>query len=417
MAEVADEWLAIWPGSEARLAQALRSMISDPARSESEAWAASEATGIPVGELLRLAQRFAEAGRKVALPGGMALAQERGLEAAQAILALNVAASNLGKPGGVFLMPGWPLYPAQGQRPNTIAEIGALIEGVRQGLVKAVFIHGANPAAETPEVYGFVEALRRAELVISFSPVHDESSALADYHFPDHPALESWGYQRAVVGDGRMALSTIQPVAPPQNDTRSTARVLLSAARAAGMLSGEADFTTDEDFVMKTLDALNDLERLSNGGEAWEVWKRQGGWWMAEALRMPAVAQHSSVAGLGITDQIGFVDDAEAYALTLFPALERASPGSRTSADGGSQVVELHPQTAGRSGLEEGDLVRVISAQGETAAILRLSTALHPEALVLYPNGMRDWLKLVGRGQNFAGSMAVAGLRVRAEKI
>jgi hypothetical protein len=48
---------------------------------------------------------------------------------------------------------------------------------------------------------------------------------------------------------------------------------------------------------------------------------------------------------------------------------------------------------------------------------LRLSTALHSEALVLYPNGMRDWLKLVGRGQNFAGSMAVAGLRVRAEKI
>jgi anaerobic selenocysteine-containing dehydrogenase len=103
--------------------------------------------------------------------------------------------------------------------------------------------------------------------------------------------------------------------------------------------------------------------------------------------------------------------------LTLLPALERAGTGRPTSASGGSQVVELHPQTAGRLGIDDGDLLRLLSAQGETTAIARLSSAMHKEALVLYPSGKRDWLKLVGRAQNFAGSMAVAGLRVRAEKI
>jgi hypothetical protein len=56
----------------------------------------------------------------------------------------------------------------------------------------------------------------------------------ADYIFPDHHGLESWGYQRIAAGTDRSTLSGAQPVVVPFYNTRATADVLLAACCGAG---------------------------------------------------------------------------------------------------------------------------------------------------------------------------------------
>ena len=67
-------------------------------------------------------------------------------------------------------------------------------------------------------------------LVISFATFPDETAMQADYIFPDHHGLESWGYQRIATGP-RPTLSGAQPAVVPFFNTRATVDVLLAAAQ------------------------------------------------------------------------------------------------------------------------------------------------------------------------------------------
>ena len=96
------------------------------------------------------------------MPGGAALGQQQGLENAQAILALNAMAGNIGQPGGVYLRSlhgrraGWntSLRPPRKQMAGFVKTLAA-------GKVKALFIHGVNPLFELPASFGLKDALAR----------------------------------------------------------------------------------------------------------------------------------------------------------------------------------------------------------------------------------------------------------------
>jgi anaerobic selenocysteine-containing dehydrogenase len=53
------------------------------------------------------------------------------------------------------------------------------------------------------------------DTVISFATFPDETAVAADYVFPDHHGLESWGYQRVATGSMQSVLSGSQPVVSP----------------------------------------------------------------------------------------------------------------------------------------------------------------------------------------------------------
>ena len=97
------------------------------------------------------------------------------------------------------------------------------------GQVKALFVHGVDLVAALPASFGLRQALERVERVFSFASLPDETSRLADYVLPDHLALESWGYQRAMPATDRPAVAALQPVVRPVHATRASADVLLSS--------------------------------------------------------------------------------------------------------------------------------------------------------------------------------------------
>lgn len=74
------------------------------------------------------------------------------------------------------------------------------------GKFKVLFVHGMNPVFELPVSMGFKNALKGVEQVISFATFPDETAVEADYVFPDHHGLKSWGYQRVVTGTNQTVL-------------------------------------------------------------------------------------------------------------------------------------------------------------------------------------------------------------------
>ncbi len=203
----ADEWIPIRPGSQATLARALAARVAGlkagsllPHPETIDLEPASLATGVTAGKLEYLARLFYQAQRKLALPGSAALAGVDGAAAAESILALNLVAENLGQPGGLFLAAEALLYPWLTSRPSSAAEVQGLVERMRNGQVKALFVHGVDLVASLPASFGLRQALERVEQVFSFASLPDETSRLADYVLPDHLALESWGYQRLMRG-------------------------------------------------------------------------------------------------------------------------------------------------------------------------------------------------------------------------
>ena len=195
----ADEWVPTRPGSEALLALAIGRLIAEarglplsPAFANVDVNAAASGADIKPADLKRLADQLNGAAHPLVIPGGAALGQSNGLQAAQAILALNTLLGNLGKDGGVYLSPVAPLTDAY-HRPANMKEMADWVGKLKSGAVKVLFIHGVNPAFDLPKSLGFVDALSNVPQVISFATFPDETALQADYVFPDHHGLEFLG--------------------------------------------------------------------------------------------------------------------------------------------------------------------------------------------------------------------------------
>jgi anaerobic selenocysteine-containing dehydrogenase len=139
-----------------------------------------------------------------------------------------------------------------------------------------------------PKSIGFEAALKNVETVISFSIFPDETAVQADYIFPDHHGLESWGYQRAT-GSAQSVLSGMQPVVSPFYNTRSTMDVLIAASGQASPFQDEVEYIQSK---------LTNLLSESDGSfAAPEInsfsayFQQHGGWWRNAAdLESPDAA-------------------------------------------------------------------------------------------------------------------------------
>lgn len=445
----ADEWIPILPGSQAQVAVALGRLVAEArggaipaAYREVDVQAAAQAAGVPLETLTRLAGIFAGADHPLAIPGGAALGQTNGLEAARAVLTLNLLAGNPGQPGGVFLSPTDPLQPEGSEIPNTLVEINDLVERMRQGRVKALFVHGINPLFELPAVLGFAQAMQAVPLVISFASFPDETAVKADYIFPDHTPLESWGYQKVRSGSDRMALSGSQPVVIPFQDTHATADVLLAAVQAiGGELAQRLPYKDEVDFIQQTLIGLVQQPGFFNAPEIRSFmasFQQYGGWWQAEASLPASTLNRNSLDRPQHLTAAEFSGEGE-FHLLIYPSpmLGDGSGANRPwlqeTPDPMTTVmwntwVEIHPETAEELGLENDDIVRVTSPYGALEAPVYKYPAIHPGTVAIpFGQGHTAFGRYAqGRGANpgvlpglkltGAGDLAFCATRVELHK-
>ncbi len=441
----ADEWIPVAPGTEGLVAAALGKLIAEKkfgsvpsAFNGVEIPKISELSGVSVETLERLAQIFGGAEHPLAISPGAALGQSNGLENAKAVLTLNVLVDNLGKPGGVYLTPDSPLGNDY-QRSANIAEMADLVGKMKSGKIKTLFIHGVNPVFELPRSLGFEAALNQVPNIISFSSFPDETAMLADYVFPDHTGLESFGYQRIATGSGQSMISGSQPVVAPFYNTRATTDVFLAAGAIVG---GKAalPFKDEVEFIQSKLDSLIDTrDGFYAAGDMptfWTNFQQYGGWWQNSNSQGTPTA-------VGVLDKpmniptVQYEGDGE-FILYPFvsPVLGEAGankPWLQETPDPTTTVMwnswlEINPKTAEELGIANDDVVKVISSHGELEISVLTYRAIRPDVVAIpFGQGHSAYGRyaenrgvnpadLFGNNLNAAGDLAYAGTRVKIVK-
>jgi anaerobic selenocysteine-containing dehydrogenase len=447
-ATIADRWVQVRPGSEGLVALGLGKVIVEeglagppPAPQiydQVDLGAVAEASGVPAEGLATLARTFAGASSPVAVPGSGITRQQGAADALAAVQALNALTNQLGRPGGVYLSapPAGELFtPAP---LSTYAEVTELIADMAGGRVQVLLIDGGDPLFALPAAQGFAEALNNVPFVVSFSSTVDDTAVQADLILPDHTTMEGWGYYTPALID-RMVVSSMQPIMRPLYDTQATADVLLAVARELGGEVAQAlPWPNELDFVQEAVLSLNDG---SMSEEAfWSQWRRQGGAWSDTEELQPASASGDFGGAIRLSAPGAGDETADyPYRLLLYPSIAlfdgrgankswlQETPDPMTTV-AWQTWIEISAHTAEELGVEDNDVVNVVSPVGEVPAIVYVYPAISDEVVAMpIGRGHQDYGRFAaGKGSNpmqvlvpevdeSTGGLAWGATRVRIE--
>ncbi len=443
----ADEWIPLRPGTEALVALAIGRLVSElrggplpRAFSDVDPVEVASKSGIKLKMLEHLAGMFVNSAAALAIPGGAALGQSNGLAVAEAVLALNAVADNFGKPGGVFFSPLAPNQ-TESQRPASAKEMQEFIQKMYDGRIKVLFVHGVNPLFELPASLEFGGASKHISQIISFSTFPDETAQEADYVFPDHHGLESWGYQRVATGSAQPVLSGAQPVVSPFYNTRATADVLIAAAQLVGGQFAEAlPFKDEVEFLQsKVASLMNEADGSISAPDIptfMASFQQHGGYWkLSDARGIPSAGdvlnrnqnvKEAEFAGEGEFFFIPFVSPTLAEAGANKPWLQELPDPTTTVM--WNTWVEMNPETARELGIENDDVVKIVSEAGQLEAPVYVYPAIRPDTIAMpFGQGHTAYGRyaekrgvnpadLLGQHFNEAGDLAFAGMKVKIEK-
>lgn len=87
-----------------------------------------------------------------------------------------------------------------------------LVKEMNSGSVDALVLYGVNPCYTMPDADGFVAAMTKVGLTISFADRIDETAKLCGYVCPDNHYLESWGDANPRPGFYSLQQPTIKPL-------------------------------------------------------------------------------------------------------------------------------------------------------------------------------------------------------------
>jgi molybdopterin-containing oxidoreductase family iron-sulfur binding subunit len=409
----ADQWVAPKPGTEHILALALAGRV--------DAAAAAQQTGVDAKVIEQLAAEF-RAGKGVALgPGASISGQNAG------VLRDAIGALNAGRPGA---SPA-PATPS--------AEVAALVQQMNAGQVRLLLVDAPNPVYTLPASLGFAEAMKKVPTRVGFSAFPDETAALCSMILPNHHFLEAWDdYQpRADVAE------IVQPAMRPVFNTKQTGDVLLSVMRQIAAPGAVGTATTYYDYLRAA------WAGQAGGADGWrEAIKRGGsfaatgggtgaagflplvGATAAPATGAPAAAAPAAAApppatpapvaaapsGAISTEPMAFegADGADLH-LVVYPSyrffdgrtanrpwlLELPDPVSKVPWD---SWIEIHPRTAERLGVEQGDQVELSSPYGKVQSFALLYPGVRQDTVAVQTGLGHDasgrWTEGVGVNPN-----------------
>jgi anaerobic selenocysteine-containing dehydrogenase len=469
---VADEWIAVKPGTEGVLAlglahvilaQKLRPVGPDAARVGAlvDGWsgglaqyapdAVSRITGISAERVERLARAFAEQQPGVAIVGGAPLAQTNGLFTAVAVNALNALVGSVGQPGGLQFTPQIPMAGPAAPLSSLDKFAGDVLSEARPAQV--LLVDGVNPVFSAPAAWKVREAFDKIPFIVSFGSFIDETSARADLILPDHTFLESWSDALPESGSTVAVASVGAPVMKPLFDTRAAGDVLLDAGRKLAKPI-DLGWQTYDEMLKATFDRF--------GEDAWSTAQKQGGFWGAapaatggatrpggpgrpggsSATAAAATPAATSSAPLRYAEP-QYDGDAAQFPLQLLPYPSHAFldgslahlswlqelPDPLTSAIW-SSWVEINPKTAAQLGISLGDVVEIASRVGVVRAAAFISPGIAPNIVAMpVGQGHTNYTRYASnRGANpvailapvaepATGALAWAATRVKVTKV
>ena len=289
-AALADEHLAIRPGTDGLLALAMMQVIFREGLEDGEYLAActtgedelrahalceehsparaSAITGINAETIERLARAYADAGRNGHPPAAIRLnygiqRSENGGTAARAVLMLPLITGSWKQRGGGVLFStsgSFPFDSAKLQMPElmlasplkrnartiNMTQLGEALTLVDDPPVKALFVYNCNAAAVAPDSSRVLAGLRRDDL---FTVVHEQFfTDTTDYADIVLPATTFLEHKELMGAYGHLFAQISQPAIAPLGEARSNVRLFAELGRRMGFT--EAAFHDDEDALI-----------------------------------------------------------------------------------------------------------------------------------------------------------------------
>lgn len=389
-----------------RLQQGLRDHIMAdfaPARVE-------ESTGLPAARIEQLARELA-----VLRPSVVAIDESTADDrAATATVVVNALLGSLDAKGGMVRDSGWEL-PGWGDRPRAASGPGrpaldgrpagaglehsrglALPEAIATGKpypTSALLLYYSNPVFSQPAGERWRQAVAKVPLVVSFSPLFDESARFADLVLPDTTFLERWDI--IAPGQGTRALQLRQAVVAPVEDAVPTGEVVLRLAQAlGGDVQAALPWPTYREAVVARL-----AQRTGGAADVLPTLERTGVW--IGAPEEVATDEGGAPVAMPIHDVrtpspwLAAVEHPHQLPFTLLPVRGPgyAEGGTRhlrflaelplADAASGPPTVEVSPADAQGLGIRDGDAVLVESSVGRLTMRARVHRGLRPGVLGL----------------------------------
>ena len=388
---LADEWVAAKPGSEFALALGIAHVIvaeglggaaSERAalKSALAAWTpevVSQQTEVPAETVTRLARLFTRFDASLAVAGGISTQGSHGTALVAAVNVLNHVAGNVGRT--VMFDRTLDVHGLA-----TFAEFAVELRDMADGKVDVLLVHGANPLYATPVWAGAAAAFAKVPFKISLSSVCDETNQACDVILPISHALESFG--DAWTARGVYSLQQPAMKRLPMFDSRPLGDVLIALAKAAG---GGAKWPDSyHDLLRERWKAMH--ARFGKGRDFETFW--------SESLRAGGVFE--DVAALPVR-----------WAGTpAFAASERSGPGDialvltpsnnfydgrgankpwlqelpdMTSKTVWGSWAEIHPETAAKLGVNQGDPVKVETSAGSVEVPAYLYAGIRKDTVAI----------------------------------
>jgi len=395
----ADLWVASKPGTEGALALGIanqlvskhglsmsglpgdvQSLIRSYSIAETET-----ATGIDAEEIGKIASTLKQRAPSLVLAGASAQGHEHGYQSVAAAMVLNIILGNVGKTiesNGEFAYAS--MAPLRGNSQSLVA----FSQAAAAKRFDVAFFSGTNPVYTAPKSLGLKESLANIPFKVVFSHFNDETTAMADVVLPLATAPEDWGTHVAPYQAGVGEISIQQPLMEPLNaETKGFGDIVLTLLkkRKESAYEGFADYYAYLRNAFSSIPAEH-----KNGASDDDFWasvlstglidvgvKESSLKVNAVTFDMPKGLGNSSSLTLAPSARLGFWDGRHAN----LPWLQEAP-------DQISKVVwdswaELHPATATKLGVKEGDMVKISSAQGDLNVKVYVYKGVHPDVIAV----------------------------------
>ena len=390
----ADQWHPIRPGSEAALALAMANLLLGERGARGEGAGlraalaaftpemAAQETGLPVATIQQLAREFGAARPSLAVAGGVGSQHAGATEVCAAVNILNYVAGNIGE----TVRFGADLDTGDGY-----GALQTLLAALDAGQVDVAIVHEANPAYTLPRTSGFAAKFQKAGFKVSTSMYLDETSALCDLLLPQHHPLERWDDLRPRAG----VYSLMQPVMEPVFNTMATGDLLLRTAKALGGPLARFTAPSYKEHLQARWQALAAERREKDFAAFWHGALQRGGVFTdppaAPRVRSPLVAAQVTYTKPAFEGDGQFVFATYAHWM-LYDGRGANKPWLLENSDPVTKItwhswVEVHPDTARKLDLRDGEILRVTSPHGSIEAPVFVYQGIHPD-VVAVPLGL-----------------------------
>jgi molybdopterin-containing oxidoreductase family iron-sulfur binding subunit len=323
-------------------------------------------------------------GPSLVLAGASAQGQEHGYETVAAAMMLNIMLGNVGKTiqGGDEV----PFQQLHAKIGNT-RDLLAFADALEKDALDVVFFYGANPVYTAPGALKLDDKLARVDFKVSLSQFEDETTAQADLVLPLLSQLEDWGTHVSPVQTGTSEISMQQPLMERlYPETRGFGDVVLDLLK----LRKSNAYSGFDDYYAYLRNAVSNMPASSkkDSGDVWSLALQNGLLGVngkSQSLRTRAVAMEMPANNVNQEYPLTLIPSAR---LGLWDGRHANLPWLQEAPDQISKVVwdswaELHPITAARLGVKQGDSVRITSNRGTIEARVYIYKGINKDAVAV----------------------------------